>query len=262
MEPRSFHGPDLPRVLAAVRQAFGEDALVLRTRGPAETDGTNYEVVAAPGDAQLQPHRELRRKATRERASEVIALVGPPGAGKTTTLVKLALHPEAYGGRRVGLLTLDTYRAAGVEQLHVYAEIAELPLEVAYHAGEVEEALERLSDCEVILIDTPGRGMRGFADVEWRALLAHAEADEVHLVLPAGLRSDVATAARDAHAWCGTTHVLLTKLDEVPGLVGVRALKELLGLPARWTCGGPEVPHDLRAAAPAYPMHARAGVAV
>jgi flagellar biosynthesis protein FlhF len=243
MEPRTFTGPDLGRLLTSVREAFGEDALVIRTRGPREFDGRNYEVLAAPpGSRNIET---ANSQVARSTGRHTIALVGPSGAGKTTTAIKLALHADAFGRRDVGLITLDTYRAAGVEQLGTYAEIAGLPLEVAYDAADMTRALDSLSDCDTIIIDTPARGLRGATEIEWRALLNAAKPTEVHLVIAATMRLDLAFAVREAHEWCGVTHSLITKLDEVPDRTGLRELRERLGLPIRWFTNGQEVPHDV-----------------
>jgi flagellar biosynthesis protein FlhF len=231
-----FRGPSLPRLLEEVRAVLGEDAIIVATRAPAQTDGVNYEIDATTG--------ALEAAAAAARA-RVIALVGPPGGGKTSTAVKLALHPDAFGTRRVGLLTLDTYRAAAVEQLEAFAGIAELPLEVAFDAADATRALARLADCDVIVVDTPGRGARGGADPDWHASLAAVHADEVHLVIPATVRGEVALAAREANRRCGVTHALLTMLDEVPARASVAELCALLALPVRWTSAGPTVPDDL-----------------
>jgi flagellar biosynthesis protein FlhF len=238
MPPDLFRGPNLPRLLTEVRNALGDDAIILATRAPALTDGVNYEIDATTGEfTPAVPSRGER--------PTVIALVGPPGGGKTTTAVKLALHPDAFGARRVGLLTLDTYRAAAVEQLEAFAGIAELPLEVAFDAADAARALDRLSDCDVILVDTPGRGVRGITQLDWHASLTAVHAEEVHLVLPATVRGEVALATREAHRRCGITHTLLTMLDEVPARASVAELCALLAMPVRWTTAGPTVPDDL-----------------
>src|SRR5690606_14543394 len=123
-----------------------------------------------------------------------------------------------------------------IEQLAIVADLAGLPLEVAYAAGEVEGAINRLApSCDVILIDTPGRSPRAEAlNSEWGALLDEASADEVHLVLPATLRGDIAEAVVRSFATRGTSHLLLTKIDEVPGETGVADLAGAVGLPTRW----------------------------
>ena len=259
MRLETFRGPDLARVFEAARQTLGEDVMIARTRVLRSGNSTTVEVVAAAAHEVEQLRRRLEPPAPslpravggRGRSGPfVIALVGPTGAGKTTTAAKLAVHPEAFGAHRVGLLTLDTFRVGALEQLQTYAEIASLPLEVVYTSADVPQALRRLSDCDVIVVDTPGRSpCHGKLNAQWAALLEHLSPDEVHLVLPANLRPDVATSLRDSFDRYCTTHMLLTKLDEVPGETGVAELAVQLGLPARWITDGQEVPADLRPAA-------------
>lgn len=248
MRVETFRGPDLGSVSERVRAALGEEAMIVRTR---VLSGAVEVVAAAAHDVERLRGRLEPLPLPQGRAGRpcVVALVGPTGAGKTTTAAKLAVHPGAFGRRRVGLLTLDTYRVGALEQLQTYAEIAGLPLEVAYHAREVPEALKRLRDREVVLVDTPGRSPRAQElNAGWRDLLAAVGPDEVHLVLPATVRADVALAALDAYEPFGTTHLLLSKLDEVPGEAGVAELAFRLDLPARWVTDGQEIPADLHRA--------------
>jgi flagellar biosynthesis protein FlhF len=183
------------------------------------------------------------------RRPVVIALVGPTGAGKTTTIAKLANHPHAFAGRRVGLLCLDTYRIAGVEQARQYAELSKLPFEVAWDAPGIARAMRRLKDCEIVLVDTAGRGPRAAADlVEIQARLLELAPDEVHLVLPAGLQTALARRIVSAHLPLGVTHLLPTKLDEFPDELGLFELSRQFALPARWLADGQEVPRDLQLA--------------
>ncbi|AHG87742.1 GTP-binding signal recognition particle SRP54 G- domain-containing protein [Gemmatirosa kalamazoonensis] len=242
---RIFRGRDLVAVSAQARAAFGDDAVVLRTSSLQVGAASAIEIVAAP-------HRDVERFRARmtpkpERPS-VIAFVGPTGAGKTTTAVKAALHPDAFGDRRVGFVTLDTYRAGAVAQLETYAQVAGVPLEVAYEPADVAPALARLADRDVVIVDTPGRGPKAGDAAEWRALLDAIAPDEVHLVVPATVRRDVAEAVRDAmeHA----THAVLTKLDEVPEESGVADLAAALDLPVRWVTDGQSIPTDLAAGVP------------
>jgi flagellar biosynthesis protein FlhF len=252
MRLETFRGRTLHRVLADVRQTLGEDAMILRTQTVVD-DGTDaLEVVATTWPEVLRFRRRLEgtgRVPARGRSGPlVVALVGPSGAGKTTTAAKLAVHPSAFGGRRAGFVTLDTFRVGGVEQLALYAEIAGVPLEVVYEAAEVPGALQRLRRCDVVLVDTPGRSPRVDAAGGWRGPLTRLAPDEVHLVLPAGIRLDVAARMKELYAPVGVTHLLLSKLDEVPGEAGVAELADALELPARWAADGQGVPADLHAA--------------
>ena len=257
---RLFRGRDLAVVAEQARRAFGDDVVLLNTVSSRDGDGPVIEVVAAPGDEVERFRRTVEGRrpdgAAPERpasgAPRVIALVGPTGAGKTTTLAKLAIHREAFGPRRTALVTLDTYRAGAVAQLETYAHVARLPFDVVYDVADATRARERLREAEVILVDTPGRGPKGVAgdDPEsWRAALDALAPDEVHLVLPATIRPDIAEAVRErfdalpsTHA---ITHCVLTKLDEVPGEEGVSELAARLALPVRWVTDGQEIPVDL-----------------
>ena len=183
------------------------------------------------------------------RRTHVVALVGPTGAGKTTTIAKLATHPQAFGGRRVGMLCLDTYRIGGVEQSRQYAELARLPFEVVWEAKDIARAMRRLRECAVVLVDTPGRGPRAAGDLrEMQERLLEIAPHEVHLVLPAGLQRSLARGVVSAHLPLGVTHLLPTKLDEYPDERGLFELARQFALPMRWLADGQEVPRDLQVA--------------
>lgn len=255
MQLETFRGRELQDVVRHVRRSLGDDAMIVRTQVLKRPSGNVVEVVAAQSAAIESFRKRIdggRAAARRARGKKrvgpyVIALVGPPGAGKTTTTMKLALHPEGVGGKSVGLITLDTYRVGGIEELQTYAEIADLPVEVVYHEREVPAAIERLRDRQVILVDAPGRSIE---DKGWLEALQAIGPDEVHLVLPAGLRHDVARRHRNKLAETGITHLLLSKLDEVPGDAGLAEMVEALELPARWVADGFEIPGNLAAAGP------------
>ena len=84
-------------------------------------------------------------------------LVGPTGVGKTTTIAKLAATFRLREKRKVGLITVDTYRIAAVEQLRTYADIIDLPMSVVAKPREMREAVAGMSGLYLILMDTAGR---------------------------------------------------------------------------------------------------------
>lgn len=179
----------------------------------------------------------------------VVALVGPTGVGKTTTLAKLATHPLAFGGRSVGIIGMDTYRVGAVEQLETYAELAGLPCEVVHVEADLDHALVRLLECDIILVDTPGRGPRQVEDLGTvRRWLARLAPDEVHLALPASSMPQALRRTIAEFASFGVTHALGTKLDECPHDARVFDVVAREGMMMRWFTDGQEVPADLHPA--------------
>ncbi|QDU78387.1 Flagellar biosynthesis protein FlhF [Polystyrenella longa] len=180
---------------------------------------------------------------------KVVALVGATGVGKTTTIAKLAANFKLRQGLKIGLVTVDTYRIAAVEQLRTYAEIMDLPVKVVTDAKEMRQALDELQGLDLVLIDTGGRSPKDEPKIqELKALLHEARADEVHLVLnlTASLRSLESMANEFATA--GTTSMILTKLDETEGLGPMLNLARKVSLPVSYLTTGQAVPEDIEPA--------------
>jgi flagellar biosynthesis protein FlhF len=186
---------------------------------------------------------------TSSEKCRLVALVGPTGVGKTTTIAKLAANYRLREKKRVGLITVDTYRVAAVEQLRTYADIIDLPMEVVSTPREMREAVARMRNLDLVLMDTAGRSPRDEIKIqELRSLLAEAEADDVLLVLSAtaGTRSLIATAEKFAEV--GTTGLILTKLDEATSLGHLVALAQHCRLPLSYLTDGQNVPDDIQVA--------------
>ncbi|MBN2580284.1 MAG: flagellar biosynthesis protein FlhF [Pirellulales bacterium] len=182
----------------------------------------------------------------------VAALVGPTGVGKTTTIAKLAANFRLKEKRRVGLITVDTYRIAAVEQLRTYAEIIDLPMQVVSTPREMREAVRRMAGLDLVLMDTAGRSPKDEVRLqELKAFLSEAGADEVHLVLSSigSTRTLEQTAQRFAAV--GTTALILTKLDEASSLGSVLPVLRSCKLPLSYLTNGQNVPDDIEIAKPA-----------
>lgn len=177
-----------------------------------------------------------------------IAFVGPTGAGKTTTMAKVAAKAQLAHGRRIGLVTMDTYRIGAIPQLKVYAELLRAPLEVAAQPTEMARALRALASRDLVFIDTIGRSPLGRSMEELIPFLEAAGADEVHLVLPATTRSADLLKAAGAFARLRPNRLCFTKLDETAHYGGILTVSHETGLPLTWLGVGQEVPDDLEEA--------------
>jgi flagellar biosynthesis protein FlhF len=180
------------------------------------------------------------------RTQRIVALVGPAGVGKTTTLAKLAANARISEGLRVGLVTVDTYRVAAVEQLGAYAEIMDLPMEVVSTPAEMRGAIGRLAGLDLVLIDTAGRSPRDSARLqELRAMLAEVQPDETHLVLSATTAARGLAEAAERFAGIGITSLLFTKLDEAVTLGQIVGVAHERSLPLSYLTNGQNVPEDI-----------------
>jgi flagellar biosynthesis protein FlhF len=179
----------------------------------------------------------------------LVALVGPTGVGKTTTIAKLAAIYRLKEKRNVGLITVDTYRIAAVEQLRTYADIIDLPMQVVSSPREMSEAVRRLEAMDLILMDTAGRSPRDEIRIqELKAFLSEAGADEVHLVLSSVAAARTLQQTAERFASVGTTALILTKLDEATGLGSLLPLVRKSRLPLSYLTNGQNVPDDIEVA--------------
>lgn len=175
-----------------------------------------------------------------------VALVGPTGVGKTTTLAKLAAYHRIKKQLNVGLITIDTYRIAAVDQLQTYADIIDVPLCVVSTPKEMRSAVMAMRDADLVLIDTVGRSPRDSIRIqELRSLLAVARPDEVHLVLSVVANARGFDSAVNAFGQIGISSLLLTKLDETGGLGGIWPSIVNTALPLSYLTDGQDVPNDI-----------------
>jgi len=213
--------------------------------GPQDTSAFRAELARTLED-ELRVAGPITASAGQGR---IVALVGPTGVGKTTTIAKLAANYRLRENKRVGLITVDTYRIAAVEQLRTYAEIIDLPMEVVSTPREMREAKARLRDLDLVLMDTAGRSPRDEVRIqELKSMLAEAAPAEVHLVLSAvgGARSLATTAERFAAV--GTTALIVTKLDEATTLGNLISVTRSCRLPVSYLTDGQNVPDDIQIA--------------
>jgi flagellar biosynthesis protein FlhF len=183
-------------------------------------------------------------------SSGVVAVVGPTGAGKTTTIAKLAARwCMEHGSADLALVSTDGYRIGARDQLMTYARILDAPMHAASGARDLGRILERLSSKKLILIDTAGMGPRDARLTEQlEALKLGARGARVLLALPAQGEGRALDDIVRAFAGATPAGCILTKVDEAASMGAVISATVRHRLPIAYVCDGQRVPDDLHAA--------------
>ncbi|MGJ8636193.1 MAG: hypothetical protein ACSHX5_05075 [Phycisphaerales bacterium] len=197
-----------------------------------------------------QPTHQPTNQPTSQRSSEdrphVIALIGPTGVGKTTTVAKLAATAKLRHGKKVALITSDTYRIAAVEQLRTYASIIGLELKIANSPEEIQSVIASLTDVDLIVIDTAGRSQNNHSRLdELGKLIEAAQPDETHLVLSSTVGENVLRKTAERFRDLGPDRCILTKIDEAVTTGMIAGIGDRIGLPLSFVTVGQEVPDDI-----------------
>ncbi len=176
----------------------------------------------------------------------VLVLIGPTGVGKTTTLAKLAANLKLKERHRVGLITLDTYRIAAVDQLKRYADIIGSPLRVVGNPEELREAMASMSNMDFVLIDTAGRSPNDVMKLgELKELLGTIEPDEVHLVLSSTSSPGCIDLAIQRFSDVRVDKIIFTKLDEAAHVGVVLNVIRKVNKSLSYVTTGQQVPMDI-----------------
>ena len=186
-------------------------------------------------------------------ANSTVLLVGPPGAGKTTSLVKLGLRFGLKQKRPLHLLSLDTLRIGGWEQLSRYARIGSVDFKPVQDWTALATQLDQPAK-GLTLIDTPGFSKADESDLAELARAVRKLPVEVHLVLPAYLSLDVAQRTWKRFAVFEPAKMILTHLDAVESNAAGIEFAVRAGLPLSFLSSGPHVPEDIRKAVKAELM--------
>ncbi|MDH4246939.1 MAG: flagellar biosynthesis protein FlhF [Deltaproteobacteria bacterium] len=180
---------------------------------------------------------------------KIVALIGPTGVGKTTTLAKLAGEQSLKHGRKVALITVDTFRIAAVEQLKTYARIMGLPITVVNSRAELRQAIESHSAHDCLFIDTAGRSQRDDLQMnDLREMFGDSERTELMLCLSATTKDADLTDVTRRFSDLPLSSITFTKLDEsnTYGSLFNHAIR--FKLPIGYLTTGQKVPEDIEIA--------------
>ena len=180
----------------------------------------------------------------------ITALVGPPGSGKTTTLVKLAVTQAVSGGGPVRLISADMLRIGGAEQLRTYAAILGVPFQAVENTGALTQAIDNAPATAQILIDTPGLSPSMLSEVgmELAAFLGRRQDIDTHLVLTATANQLVLEQAAQRFSVCSPSKLIFTRLDETETLGALFGLAIRCEKPLSFLCHGQLIPEDIEPA--------------
>jgi len=177
----------------------------------------------------------------------VTTLVGPPGSGKTTMIVKLAIAQGLAVGRPVNLLSIDHYRIAAVEQLRTYAAILGVSFQACETTVALAHAIESAPVKALVLIDTPGYSRVALQESshDLASFLSQSQNIDTHLVLTASMRARDLRPLADAYQVFSPSKLLFTRLDETEAYGSMFSEAVRLQLPLSFVSAGQVVPEDL-----------------
>lgn len=243
--------------MQSASKELGEEALILNTReSPKEfRHYGKYEVVCAVAQAPAEPapaaaveartNRKEHLGEGQPRTARLMFLVGPSGAGKTSSCAKIAIHSKFSKGSNPAVISWDSGRVGGADFLRAYCDIAGLPFRQVVSRQDFFEALDAFADNDLLVVDTPSLGGCDSLHQEIIETISKLPHAEIHLVLSGAFSKEYLTVSDSAYQRFSPGFLLPTHLDEARMDLNAEGMDRLRTLAIRWCGTGRSVPEDL-----------------
>lgn len=178
----------------------------------------------------------------------VVCFIGPTGVGKTTTIAKIASKYKLEDKKKVAIITADTYRIAAVEQIKTYANILTIPVEVVYEAKDLNGAIKKFEDYDLVLVDTAGRSHKNAEQFNDAAILLEGISDydkQVYLVVSATTKYNDLSKITASYSKITDYSLIFTKLDETISYGNILNIKMDSGKNLSYVTFGQGVPENI-----------------
>ena len=184
---------------------------------------------------------------TMEDERKIIFFVGPTGVGKTTTLAKIAASLVMENKYKIGLITSDTYRIGAVDQLKIYSDILDLPLEISYNQEDMYKAFDKFEAKDIILVDTAGRNHNDLEQIkQLEDVLDSTKIKEIYLLLSATIDKKVVQGLISKYSSLGDFKLIITKIDEAQNYGDIFNIRYISNKELSYYTVGQGVPDDIQ----------------
>jgi flagellar biosynthesis protein FlhF len=184
-----------------------------------------------------------------DNGGRIRAFIGPTGVGKTTTIAKIAALNALSTGKKVGLITIDTYRIGAVEQLKIYADILGIPFSAINNLGDIKPTMEKFNDCDLIFIDTTGRSIKNVMQLsELKLYLDNIRPDKTYLTMSMTTKYNDMLGILEGFSSINYDSIVLTKFDETTTYGSIVNIAYKTNTPISYIATGQSVPNDIERA--------------
>ncbi len=185
------------------------------------------------------------KKISLDNGQRIVMLIGSTGVGKTTTIAKLA-SMAVREGRKVGMMSIDTYKIGAVEQIRIYARMIGIPLDIVSDMENLRKGISRFSDRDIILIDTTGRNPGERAYIEGlENIYGTGLPIETQLLLSTSSDADFLISTHEHYRSLPIDYIAFTKTDEAVKLGSIYNMCRLYKRPVAYITTGQTVPGSI-----------------